>query len=185
MLADADNTSFLVTVDRDDRTMVGVYPDAHIHQGRGKIAAINAHMDKAGEWDIVLLASDDMLPQVHGYDNAIREAFETHFKDTDGFLWINDGRQEKICTILCMGRKYYLRFGYLYYPAYRSFYCDNESLDVAQALGKVVKVPCLIRHEHPMWGGSHPQDGLYRKNNQWFKADERTYKRRKAQGFPK
>ena len=130
-LGDPANTTFLITVDRNDRTMTGENLEGplrklscpfvvDIHQGKGKINAINSGMEHAGEWDIVLLASDDMIPLGPRYDGAIRDAMRTYFPDTDGALWIHDGRQDRICTIVCMGRKYYERFGYIYHPSYKS-----------------------------------------------------------------
>ena len=198
MLADKVNTRILVTVDANDRTMWDfwkregkdplVYPDTREpidfgtpHFGTGKIKAINHDMNKSGEWDIALLASDDMIPQMAGYDDLIREAFNDNL---DRFLWIADGRQDRIPTIACMGRTYFDRFGYLYHPSYQSLWCDNEQGDVAERDEVVIKAPCWIRNESPDWGGSQKNDALYRKNNGWYKVDRRNYERRKAQGFP-
>jgi len=195
-LSDPSNTRIMVTVDRNDRTMEQrilhvplsrsscIY-EVNINDGIGKIAAINSGMDKSGDWDIVLLASDDMIPQVFGYDDIIRTAMRDHYPDTDGALWINDGRQDAICTIVCMGRKYAERFGLkLYHPSYKSLWCDNEWTDIAVALGKITKLPCIIRNESPDWGGNQKKDRLYLKNNSYFRLDQRNYERRKAQGFP-
>ena len=194
-LGDPVNTRFLITVDRNDRTMAGTWRNEiflamkcgvglDIHHGKGKIAAINSGMEHAGEWDIVLLASDDMIPLGPRYDGAIRDAMRTYFPDTDGALWIHDGRQDRICTIVCMGRKYYDRFGYIYHPSYRSLWCDNEWTEVAQALGKIERLPELIRNESPDWQGNQKMDRLYRTNNQYYRVDERNYNHRKAAGFP-
>lgn len=193
MLDDIPNTRILVTVDADDRTMFSArdlkWPDTGepieigIHHGRGKIKAIN-HGVPADGWDILLLASDDMMPQLHGYDNAIRLAFGSYFPDTDGALWIADGRQDRICTIVCVGRKYYERDEYLYHPSYKSLWCDNEWTEVAEARGKLVKLPSIIRNESPDWGGNQKNDELYRRNNRYYPVDERNYMRRKAAGFP-
>jgi hypothetical protein len=200
LCADKANTRIVVTVDADDNrkdqsgaSMAEVrnkgltWPDTgepigmQVHHGTGKIRAINYGIEQLGEWDIVLLASDDMEPQVDGYDNLIREAFGDNL---DQCLWINDGRQDRICTIVCMGRTYYNRFGYLYHPSYKSLWCDNEQTEVAVTAGKMVNAPCWIKNESPDWGGSQKKDAMYRRNNGWYNVDRKNYERRKALGFP-
>ena len=193
LLERPQDTLIHVVVDIDDQPMhlhaatllevAKVETELDLHPKRGKIAAIN-YATLTRPWDILLLASDDMIPQLEGYDEIIRAAFQTHYPDTDGALWIHDGRQDSICTIVCMGRKYYERFGYIYHPAYTSLWCDNEQTEVAVNLGKMLKLPSIIRNESPDWFGSHKRDALYRRNNAWFKRDRMTYRKRRKAGFP-
>ena len=78
-----------------------------------KIKAVNRDMDKAPEYDIILLASDDMIPQIIGYDEIIRQNMKNLYPDTDGVLWFNDGLQGSRLNTLCiLGKKYYQRFGF-------------------------------------------------------------------------
>ncbi len=193
LLDEPEDALFLLTFDVDDLSYIKDEPAKAVvdcraaaiptsNSGRGKIAAINSGMDKAGEWDIVLLASDDMIPQVQGYDNLIREAFGDNL---DQCLWIHDGRQVNICTIVCMGRAYYDRFGYLYHPSYKSLWADNEQTDVAVLGTKMKHCPCWIKNESPDWGGDQKVDRLYKKNNSYYKVDERNYRKRKLHGFPR
>lgn len=181
--SDPSKMTIQVITDASDRTMVGRVQGVTTHTGSGKINAINYGTPSEG-WDILLLASDDMVPQVKGYDQAIRDAMSEHYPDTDGALWIHDGRQDAICTIVCMGRAYYDRFGYVYHPSYKSLWCDNEWTEVAQSLGKITKLPELIRNESPDWGGVQKKDRLYLKNNSYFNLDKRNFYRRQAKGFP-
>jgi hypothetical protein len=46
-----------------------------------------------------MLASDDMIPVVSGYDQIIRNDMYENFKNTDGVLWYNDGGQTIITTL--------------------------------------------------------------------------------------
>ena len=57
---------------------------------QNKIDAINRDIKGFWNWQILLLASDDMIPAVRGYDEIIRENMINHFPDTDGVLWFND-----------------------------------------------------------------------------------------------
>jgi hypothetical protein len=84
-----------------------------------------------------------------------------------------------------MGRKYYERFNYIYHPAYKSLWCDNEQTEVADSLGrlKFIEFPIMI-HDHPAWGGGMINDALYIQNDKWWKHDEEVYNSRKKMNFP-
>ena len=161
---DIENTFFLITLDNDDEEMNSpevvnifstfknikyVYGDS-----TSKIHAINRDLETENEWDIVLLASDDMTPKVKGYDNIIRNKMEEHYPDTDGILWFNDGHQgTTLNTLSILGKKYYERFNYIYYPEYKSMWSDNEFMSVGNILEKQTYFDeVIIEHEHPDWG---------------------------------
>lgn len=152
-----------------------------------KIHAVNRDMDhvKDKDWNVLLLASDDMIPQVKGYDQIILDKMAEHYPDTDGVLWFNDGFVGKrLNTLSIMGRKYYDRFGYIYNPEYTSLFCDDEFMHVSQMLNKVTYFDeCIIKHEHPMNGASVPMDSLYRKNERFYQQDKAVFERRKAMNF--
>ena len=184
---DKTRTCFLITLDTDDATMIDKHEQIHqclsefqhkiiYGTSTGKINAINRDMKQAGDWNILLLASDDMIPQVHGYDQIIREKMNEFYKNTDGVLWFNDGYAgNKLNTLVCMGRKYYNRFHYIYNPMYKSLFCDNEFMDIANQLKKQTYFEeVIIKHEHPANTGSG-QDELYAVNDKYWNEDERTY----------
>ena len=116
-------TRFLFAVDEDDNTTPWYWLRMWGGFCKGprvsKIEACNRGVSLA-EWDIVVLASDDMLCQVQGWDDIIRQDMETHFPDTDGCLWYPDGHQENLCTLAIMGRKTFDQRGYIYHPSYFS-----------------------------------------------------------------
>jgi|694.fasta_scaffold100459_7 hypothetical protein len=148
-----------------------------------KIAAINRDMDLGGQWDIMLLASDDMVPERKGYDTAMRKAYMDYGGDCA--IWMNAGDQPRIATLCGMTRAYYQRFGYIYHPDYVSLWCDNEWTDVARSLNRLAYVEDVyIRNASPDWGGKVPVDKLYQRNNRHYHADQHTYTRRLAAGFP-
>ncbi len=152
---------------------------------RSKIEACNANMSEIGwEWDIVVLVSDDMIPQIQGYDDVIRNHMIARFPDTDGILWCNDGTQaEKLNTLSILGRKMYERFGYIYNPEYKSLFCDTEFTDLCKGSlkEKCTYIPhCIIRHEHPGTGFAQNMDALYDRNQKYWNEDMYTYIRRKV-----
>lgn len=195
---DHANTRFLFTFDHDDPTATTDEFQEDFHEicgdieydmpfgySKNKIDAVNRDMDLGGDWDILLLASDDMIPCVKHYDQIIRDRMAEFYPDLDGVLWFNDGYAgDKLNTLVCMGRAYYNRFGFIYHPAYKSFFCDNEFMDQANALKKQTYFPLpIIRHQHPANTKDALDDDLYRHNHQHWKEDERTYYHRKVYDY--
>lgn len=185
---------YLVSIDEDDVSMTeeviekakALHQNVVVYKGqsKNKIQACNADIEKAKHWDICLLISDDMQVGAYAWDDRIRKDMNQFFPDTDGCLWYHDGAQKHICTLSCVGRNYFGRFGYLYHPSYKSFFCDNEFTDIALKLGKMrFFQTCLIRHQHPAWVGHVQEDALYKNNNQYWAADEANYKKRMAVSF--
>jgi hypothetical protein len=180
----ASLTDFLITLDEDDETMTPLHNEIsailanHKHQiiygkSDNKIHAINRDMKFASNWDILLLASDDMLPKVQGYDDIIREKMN---REKDRVLWFNDGYAgDKLNTLVCMGYNYYKLDGYIYNPAYKSFFCDNEFMEKATQRKKQIYFPeCIIGHEHPANTGE-TADALYKHNDKYWNDDENYY----------
>jgi hypothetical protein len=157
---------------------------------KSKIEACNANMHEIPyEWDIVVLVSDDMIPQVEGWDATIRNHMLAYFPDTNGVLWFNDGCQkEKLNTLCIYGRKVFDEtLKHIYEPDYKSFYCDTELTDRCRSGDLVDKCKyishCIIRHEHPGTGYAQNMDPLYAKNQAYWTADLRTYIRRKKYAY--
>ena len=155
---------------------------------RSKIEACNANMNEIGwEWDIVVLVSDDMIPQVQGYDDVIRTHMMARFPNTDGILWFSDGfRGQDLNTLNIFGRKMYDRLGYMYRPEYKSLFCDNELTDRCKGdlKDKTLHISyCIIRHEHPGTGFAQNNDSLYDQNSRYFYDDAKTYISRKSYPF--
>jgi len=155
---------------------------------KSKIEACNANMGEIDwEWDIVVLVSDDMIPQLQGYDDVIRNHMMSKFPDTNGILWFNDGAQgDKLNTLCVFGRTMYHSFGYIYHPEYKSLFCDTELTDLCkgQLASKCLYVPyCIIRHQHPGTGYAQNMDALYDRNQKYWNEDMYTYIRRKTYAY--
>jgi hypothetical protein len=190
---DINKIGFLITLDTDDVLMNNQAVIARLQtyknltykfgDSKNKIEAINNDINSVNYWDILLLASDDMVPIEKGYDDIIRDDMRKYFSDLDGVLWYNDGTQDRTNTLSILGKRYYDRFNYIYHPAYISLWCDNEFTDVSIILNKVYKTDrVIIKHVHPNnCGGEYDQ--LYIKNELYFNQDEETYKQRKKNKF--
>jgi hypothetical protein len=188
--------AFVISFDEDDKTMnnskvldtLQAYKNKiklvyFIGGSKTKIQAVNADMEKVSGWDILLLASDDMIPVEDGYDEIIRQDMENNFKDTDGVLWYHDGAQNRLNTLSILGKKYYDRFNYIYHPDYVSLWCDNEFTEVSERLKRVHKSDrVIIEHQHPAWQKSN-FDELYARNEMYNSIDKQTYDRRSEKNF--
>ncbi len=193
-LAETNDVYFLISMDTDDKEMncdlvrdvLDTYSNLKYFYGNSisKIHAVNRDMDLADDWDILLLASDDMIPQKWGYDKIIIEAMKEYYPDTDGVLFFNDGfKDNKLNTLSILGRKYYDRFKYIYYPEYKSVWADNEFMDVANILKKQTYFEdVIIKHEHPDWGYGD-KDNVHFENIKNESYDRMIYDRRKNINF--
>lgn len=199
MAARPDSIGVVVSCDVDDVTMTGddiqqrlfavlsrfEWNAVYFGANTTKIEACNADIGKVDyPWDIVVLVSDDMIPEVRGYDEFIRRAMTP---DRDCILWFNDGFQgTRLNTLSIYGRTMYERLGSIYAPEYKSFYCDTELTDLCKTTlrSKTVYTPmCIIRHRHPSLGYRVAVDSLYVRNQRYLEEDLRTYISRKTYEF--
>lgn len=189
-----NRVGYLITMDHDDLVMnteeVKKQLDS-IHRlvyfygnSKTKIQAVNNDINKIADWDIILLASDDMVPVVKGYDEIIIDNMEKHFPDTDGVLFFNDGsRGSELNTLSILGKKYYNRFNYIYNPEYISVWADNEFTKVANILGRQVYFPqTIIRHEHPDYG-YNTRDYVHLNNHIYNNRDREVFLKRESVNF--
>lgn len=191
-----ENTTFLISLDDNDETMTNLFIKAVIEtyanilkdriffefgKSKNKIDAINRDVEMF-DWDIILLTSDDMIPQKVGYDDIIIEKMKENFPDTDGILWFNDGYTgKKLNTLPILGRTYYNRFNYIYNPEYITWWADNEFTIVGNLLNKQVYFDdCIIKHEHPANNNTVYYDDLYDKNDaiEFKEKDEAVFNER-------
>jgi hypothetical protein len=190
-----EDTDFLISLDEDDKEMntnevlgrLSNYKNTKVIVGlsKSKIDAVNRDLNNYKEhWDIVLLASDDMVPQIKGYDDIIRHNMMFNYPDTDGILFFNDGFQgNKLNTLCILGKNYYERFNYIYHPDYKSCWSDNEFMVVGNILKRQSYIDqVIIRHEHPDWGYGNP-DHVHQNNVSDWQHDYDVYNKRLINNF--
>ena len=186
----SNNYLILVSIDKDDETMKGFdHPHEKVFLVEGysknKIDAINRDIDLLEGWDILINTSDDMVFEVRGFDNIIRQDFTGNY---DQVLHYSDGNQRgNLMTMSIMGSEYYKRFNYIYHPDYKSLWCDAEATEVAHLLGKykyMVDLKVLFTHRHPAWGLSE-YDEQYRKteSRELWNRDYGLFKYRKSEDY--
>ena len=150
-----------------------------------KVEAVNRDIDKHLDFDILLVASDDMIPVQNNYDQIITDTMLQNFPDLDGTLNFNDGYVgQNLNTIPIMGKKYYTRFNYVYHPTYLSICCDLDFTLMARMQGKeAYSDQIIIKHEHGSYG--FKKDALFRHNESrtYYEHDRNILQRRKAANF--
>lgn len=191
---DLDNIQFQVTYDDNDPRKAQyqqiidldlINVNFTIGHSTGKINACNRDMENFTDWDICVLASDDMICQQVGWDELIREAMKQHFPDTDGVLYFYDGHQA-LNTMCILGYRYFKRFNYIYHPDYISLWADNEFMEVADKLNKQARFEDIL-FEHQCWFNgkefAHTKDDLQVREQKYFDVDKQTFERRKLINF--
>jgi hypothetical protein len=187
-----DLIHFQITIDEDDLTMNNnevldrflKYKNLSYNIGisNNKIHAVNRDV-VVDDCDIILLASDDMIPKVKGYDDVIRTKMNELYPNTDGVLWFNDGNRKDLNTLCILGREYYKRFNYIYHPDYKSLWADNEFMTVANKLNKQTFIDqIIIHHEHPDWGYGG-RDVIHKLNMENDRYDMNVFLRRQSKNF--
>ncbi len=191
---------YLVSSDADDATMcspsvtraLAAMTDVRVVAGaaqRSKVQACNADLPTDADFgfvgeppDMLILASDDMQPQLSAWDDIFARKMAQDFPAMDGALHFSDGYRggPSLITLSIMGWNLFRRLGYVYHPAYQSFFCDNEFTAVARKTGKYAWDPrVVIRHEHI---GTRP-DALYWRNQRRWREDELMFALRQSVGF--
>lgn len=191
MLSGKHDFQFMVSMDNDDVSMKNdkilkfldlPHVSYNYSNNKTKVQAVNADMSNL-YFDILLLASDDMLPLAKDYDDIIIQNMLRFFPLLDGCLHFNDGFKPQLNTLSIMGVNLYKHFGYIYHPDYISLWCDNEYQEVTERANKAVYInETIIKHE---WTNYTGIDELHKHNEQFYLKDKQTFEKRKALNFPK
>jgi hypothetical protein len=154
-----------------------------VGQSKGKIEAVNADFDKLGNYDVLILASDDMIPVTRHYDLVIADLMKQHFPAMDGCLHFSDGlNRHGLNTMPIAGNGLFDEWGYIYHPSYKSIYCDNEFQEVTERDEKSYKDSrVLFLHQ---WAKKTGFDSTFKRNSGFKLVDKLNFESRKAAGFP-
>lgn len=186
----SNDYTILVSIDEDDETMKNFdYKDDNVYIVRGKsknkIDAINRDMNIFTHWDILINTSDDMVFNVKGFDEIIRQDFNGYY---DQVLHYSDGFQKaNIMTMSIMGIDYYNRFKYIYHPSYESLWCDAEATEVAWMLNKykyMGDLKQLFTHMHPAWNmAQYDQQYMKTEAHEVNEKDLKTFIQRRNKNY--
>lgn len=150
-----------------------------------KIHAINRDMEHAGEWDILVNMSDDMHFVTPRWGQYLIQCIQNRWGNSlDFFAHFNDGNAgEALATMSIIGRTYYERDGYIYYPGYKSFSCDAEAYYVAILRGCHHYFPNIFFLHQDSRNSPPPSDKVYQKNSLATHHDTKLYFERLNNNF--
>lgn len=180
---DRSNIQYILSLDTTDeqlqeyKELMPSGVEYVIYDNKTAVQAIN-NAAKHCENDLFIVVSDDfacpalwdfgLLVQLKGKEDFIVKTY--------------DGGQPWIITLPIMDRKYYNRFGYIYYPEYKHMFCDTEMTHVADLLDRKIGVPMTFRHNH-YTTGMMQKDAINDKNNATWQQGEKIYLQRIKENF--
>lgn len=153
---------------------------------RGAIWGWNSLLTYAHDYDMYVLGADDLVFHAGWAIKAMRALDRlggsglVGFNDlsSDGTLYAAHWLASRDFIVDDLG-------GVMYPPMYKSWWCDREVTDIAKAAGKhVFARDAVVEHLNYTFGKS-TVDKTYRDAMPNYAADERLYRERAAQGFPK
>lgn len=136
--------------------------------------------------DVIIVAADDVVP-CQGYDSIIQNAFERHYPNYDGVLKANDmihAIAEESNTHPVIGRNYYKKVGYVYYPAYFALFADTDFARTSLLANRVKMIPTLVLEHWHHTAGKTPRDYTHEKPLSHNECGERIFNQRVKEGFP-
>ena len=145
-LSHAVDYTFLISCDVDDLTMqepsvisrLNEYQHLTCVYGpyKNNVQLLNRDLDLV-DFDMVFIAHDESEPLVDGFDRIIVDCMREHFPDYDGVINLGEGHTDVIAnTMPIVGRTWFDRFSYVFYPNYTQQHHDCELAIVARMLHK-------------------------------------------------
>jgi len=195
---------WIISVDEGDAASLSVAKSAvsdsilsrlrHHDPPPGEVVVNKGSKDCTAGWNcaaaaaigkIIIAVADDFRPP-RNWDSLLLALEPKGWEDGEYVVKVADGYNPDIFTLAILTRKRYDRFGYLWYPRYRSLFNDTEFGTVAQRDGVVIDAQHLLfEHLHPDCGKRQRDvvDLVHASQERW-KAGEMLYNFRKARNFP-
>jgi hypothetical protein len=146
---------------------------------------VAAHYSKG---EIIVQVSDDFAPPFN-WDSLLLNLTCSHggkWWEHDHAVHVNDAFVIKVMTSAVITRVRYLRYGYFYYPKYKSMFADTELTEVAYRDGVVIDARHLV-FEHFHYNRNvrtcDAVDEKHGSKERWTIA-EALFNSRKAANFP-
>lgn len=149
----------------------------HVAMNKSAIEAINRAAKKT-TGRILVVVSDDFLCEP---DWDVKLLKELEGKE-DFIVKTQDGIQDWIITLPVLDRKYYERFGYVYFPEFHHLWVDAELFCVAWMTDKIIMSDLLFEHQHYSTGKSE-KDAINNKNDKTWSQGQKLFNKRKAINF--
>ncbi len=124
------------------------------------------------------MMSDDILWDVKGFDDEIRNGFAQFFPDFSGTIhWPEKNAAKRTIIVSILGINLYKQLGHLYHPDFFSVYADNWFTEYTRHIGKYAFInKQIFLHMHPIWRAAQ-WDKQYRETEakEVYARDRETY----------
>lgn len=134
---------------------------------KNAIQAIN-NAAQVARGDLFVVVSDDFNCP-NAWDTLLVNEL---FGKEDFLLKTDDGLQPTLVTLPILDRKYYDRFGYIYYPSYSHMWSDTEMTAVALMTGRYLKSDLKFPHDHYSTGRSQKDEVNVKADATWHQGEE-------------
>lgn len=151
--------------------------NALVQDNTTAIEAINIAAKKSHN-DLIIVISDDF----RCFNNWDKFLIDNLSDEEDFVAKSSDGIEDWIITLPIMDRKYYNRFGYIYFPEYNHLFCDTELTHVADILDRKITLNITFPHLHYAKLGLQPDD-IAKKNNATWEQGKMLYLQRIKKNF--
>jgi hypothetical protein len=178
LCVDSDNSDCLRVLDQiADRTVIKtVQPGPGTCVSGWNLAAEKTH------GIIIAAISDDFHPPWH-WDTRVLEAGPSGWTELPRVMRVNDGLHNIMCTLPFVTRARYEQQGFLYYPAYRSMFCDADLTELAYRDRVIIEADHLV-FQHRHWAnGLRPKDSIdqvHHSDERWANGRKIFHERRKS-----
>jgi hypothetical protein len=134
---------------------------------------------------VIIAVADDFVP-LPQWDIQLLGLEPAGWVDGEHAVHVEDGYVHSLMVLPIITRARYARFGYLFYPKYKSMFCDTELTEVAYRDGVVIDAHHLLfEHMHPDCGKrNRDQNDLLHASSERWNVGEMLFNFRKAAGFP-
>ena len=142
---------------------------------------------KSSRGDVLVIIADDFFPAPH-WDTDLLNVLGSKINE-EAVVWASTNGPNDANFIVhpILTRKYYERYGYVFYPEYESAYADNELNDVAIRDGVIIDARKVLKFDHRHWSyrPSVVCDDVYQKQEARVGWSAELFTRRRLAGFPR
>lgn len=193
-MSSSDNYFIVAKIDEDDPKLekykigLHLYPEVIPRFGlsNNKIHSINRSLDDIPYFDIIIIMSDDIRWDVKGFDDELRKAFTFFSPQLNGTIHVPDDHgKQKTSIVSILGVNLFKELGYLYYPEYKSVFCDDDFTQMTKLMNRYAFInKRMFTHLHPLWGLSG-WDTQYREteSKENYNHDREVFLKRKQNNF--
>lgn len=150
----------------------------HVSDGRVENEPQKLHAISFYAWMI----KNEFVYEAPGYSSP---HYDENYTLSILYEMYNRERKQRLVTFPIMHKEYLERFGYIYYPEYKSVCCDDEMTEVAKILGQYKwSEKNIMVHEHYRNGFGEPDELMqHNESPEFYQHDRELFAKRQSENF--